>query len=460
MNRRTALKQIVGTTTLGLAATRLGATARAQGIARPRFIFIYTPSGREPSWRTGTAGPDFKLSDGMNVFAPYRKKMCLFEGFTVPNFGYHLNAHWASLHCLLGGKAPLQRSGNSGGGLSEGSQRTFDHLIADRIGKNDPVKNIVVGGLDRDNDNGSLLASWSGPKQPQHPNHDPAQVFKTLFSGASNAPLPNDTAAIEARKRARAWERDVLGLSREQTSVFRAKLGHAEKIQLEAYESHLEGTFKQVQGDGPEISNIVAQCPVTTYEALSANIPSTQNFARQHDLQSRVLAAALACGRTSVGTFVMAGIRSGMTVPGGAGGHHHHDDGAINHYKAFDAYYNARVKFLLDELSKYPEGDGTVLDNTVIVWTSDIAWTPVEHDHDNMPITMFGGVPGGKLKMGQYIKAPYNSFGNNRIAALASPTNRRLHEIYLTVASAMGITDLDGFADPKFVQGPVKELLP
>jgi hypothetical protein len=457
MQRRTFLKSAAGTagaTALGLLSNRLGNVAHAQGVGRPRFIFIYTTAGREPSWKTGTPGPDYKLGPTMTMFEPYKNKTCILEGFTAVNFGYHLNAHWASLHSLLGGKAPLQRPGNAGGGLSEGSQRTFDHLMADRIGKNDPVKNIVVGGTDRNNGNGSLSASWSGPKQVQLPVHEPDKVFTSLFSGG-NVAATIDPVEKMARETRRNWERDVLGLSQQHLASFRGKLGQQEFQQLQAYESHLNEAFKSVSAAAPDIA-AEAKCMLGKYEDLTGVLPM-ESYARQHDLQSRVMAAGMACGRTSVGVYVMEGLMAGMTVPGGGGGHHNHDDGAITHYRAFDTYFGNRVKTLLDELNKYPEGDGTVLDNTTIVWSSDISWTPNEHDHKNLPIYMFGGAPGKKLKMGQYVKVPY--IAGPREAALANPKNRRLHEVLLTVAHAMGYDDLTDFADPKYVQGHIAELL-
>ncbi len=66
--------------------------------------------------------------------------------------------------------------------------------------------------------------------------------------------------------------------------------------------------------------------------------------------------------------------------------------------------------------------------------------------------------PRKKLKMGQYVKLPFD-LGPNRVEALKNPSNRRVHEVLLTIAGAMGITDLNDFADPQFVQGPIAEIL-
>ena len=458
IDRRTLLRAgFGGLGALGLAAWHQRATAQAGGLAPHRFVFVYTPAGREPSWRTDTPGTNFTLGETMTMFEPYRDRMCLLDGFTTVNFGYEINAHWGAAHCLLGGKPPLNKGGDSGGNLSAGSQRSFDNLLADRIGTRSPVRSIVLGGLDKNNENGSLAISWTGPDQPQLPLHETDKAFSALFAGGA-VPVPTNPQDVEARRLLQGWEAGILGLAQGQTQSFKSRLGREELIHLQAYESNLDEAFQRVVSGDPEMPFVPpAVCNTLTPEQLAEGL-STNNYQRHHDLQSRTLAAALACGRTQVAVLVMAGIRDSMTVPGGAGGHHHHDDSAVDHYRAFDRYYGDRIKFLLDELDSYPEGEGTVLDNTIVVWTSDISWTPIEHDHDRHPIYLFGGLPGGKLKMGQYVKVPYDP-GADRVVALANPQNRRLHEVLLTIAGAMGIDDLDDFADPEYVQGPVSQLL-
>jgi hypothetical protein len=364
---------------------------------------------------------------------------------------------------MLGGRAPLRRPGDQGGALSVGSQRTFDHLLADRLGAFSPVKNLVLGGRDRDNGTGSnsLMASWIAPATAQHPLHDPDQTYAALFGGEQDEKALAALRDPNAVRRALTLEKEILGLSRAQLAAFKTRIGRHEQIQLEAYESHLRGVYEDVARESPELlaRKNQASCKPPRLETLSDNLPDSGEYARHHDLQSRILAAAMACGRTSVATYVMAGIGCKMTVPGTTNSHHYHNDLALDHYAAFDRYYGDRVKFLMDELGKYPEGNGTLLDNTIILWTTDISWTPLEHDQDNIPIYLFGGLPGGRLKMGQYVKVPYDDGGGDRIKALGSPKNRRVHEVLLTLGAAIGLRDFEGFADPRYTQGPVTELL-
>ena len=109
----------------------------------------------------------------------------------------------------------------------------------------------------------------------------------------------------------------------------------------------------------------------------------------------------------------------------------------------------------MDELASYPEGNGTVLDNTIIVWTSELAWHAKDHHQDYHPVHLFGGLPGNALKMGQYVQVPYYPGRGS----LDNPKNRRLHEVHLTIGHALGMNNLGDFADPKYTQGPFNELL-
>ncbi len=442
---------------MGLVAWKQQAIAQSEGLAPARFLFLYTPSGREPSWRTDTPGPSYTLGPTMQMFEPYKSKLSIIDGLTVVKFDYgNFNSHFAGSVCMLGGKEPQRIGTQANEGVPASVQRTFDHLMGDRIGTETPVRNIVVGGLDTDNEAGVQSISWSAPMQVETPIHDPARAFAALFAGGAPTPLPTDPAQTEALRLRQEWEKEILGLTQLNTASFKSRLGSQEAQQLQAYEANLANTLQQLQSNPTNPVALPAACSSLNYDNLMAGL-STDDFQRHHDLQSRILAAGLACGRTRVAAYSMAGINGSMTVPGTERQHHFHDDDAVEHYKAFDLYYGDRIKFLLDELASYPEGDGSVLDHTIIVWSTEIGWTPSEHDHERHPVYLLGGLPNKKLRMGEYIKLPY--VGANREDGLNNPNNRRLHELLLTIAEQMGVTDLADFADPAFVQGPLSEVL-
>src|SRR5260221_4745821 len=125
--------------------------------------------------------------------------MALLDGFTIVNFDYGaFNSHLAGVCCMLSGRVPLKRTGNFQGGIPASSQRTFDHLLADRIGMTSPIRNIVLGGLDSNNDAGSQQISYTGSDQPELPIHEPDRAFAALFAGAASSPLSGDALTRQA----------------------------------------------------------------------------------------------------------------------------------------------------------------------------------------------------------------------------------------------------------------------
>jgi len=104
-------------------------------------------------------------------------------------------------------------------------------------------------------------------------------------------------------------------------------------------------------------------------------------------------------------------------------------------------WYVEQIARLLDRLAATPEGDGSVLDNTLIVWGSEIG-TGNSHSHENIPFLLAGGA-GGAVKPGRYL-----DFGG------------RSHiDLLVSVLNAMGI-ESETFGHPDFVRGPLPGLGP
>ena len=327
----------------------------------------------------------------------------------------------------------------------------------------------MLGGLDNNNEQRGLDLSYYGRDMPQRAIHEADVLFSSLFGAGKSGQVPMMENDIATRRQLKQWEEEVLGLGQLQGARLRSRVGQQERLFLEQYEHNLADAFRRVVATDPGASQSGGQ--VAACENVSAPNGGTSPEDRQdrsqamnaryHDTQLKTLATALACGRTRVGVAVMAGIRDQMRMDGSAGHRHHwHCNGGdaescTKQYKLFDRYYGHRILKFMEELASYPEGNGTVLDNTIIVWTSELAWHPVDHDQDYHPVTLFGGLPGNALKMGQYVKTPFYEGRRTR----EDPRNRRLHEVYLTIGHALGMNNLGDFADPKYTQGPFNELL-
>lgn len=103
-------------------------------------------------------------------------------------------------------------------------------------------------------------------------------------------------------------------------------------------------------------------------------------------------------------------------------------------------FYAQQLAYLGNLLAATPDVDGrSVLDNTTILWTSEVAHG--RHGHTDMPYVLLGGM-GGKLRTGQHLAFP----------------GRTNNDLFLTIAKGMGV-DLGTFGDPAFCSGPIDGLL-
>ena len=105
-----------------------------------------------------------------------------------------------------------------------------------------------------------------------------------------------------------------------------------------------------------------------------------------------------------------------------------------------DAWYATKLARLCDKLAAIPEGDGSVLDNTTILWCSEHGW-PGGHDRYNLPYTIIGDC-GGYFDTGRYVS--YNGASNN--------------DLYISLCHAMGLEDVTVFGAPELCSGPLSGL--
>jgi Protein of unknown function (DUF1552) len=167
------------------------------------------------------------------------------------------------------------------------------------------------------------------------------------------------------------------------------------------------------------------------------------------EAQMATLAHAFACDLTRVATLQWRSSAAVFKVPRPDGsltaGHHalSHSDYTPQVEADLDLiaqWYAARLKTFLDTLKAMPEGNGSVLDNTLVVWTSEHSGAG-DHDRTNIPFLLAGSL-GGKFKTGRFLtynKAPHA-------------------DLYVAIANAMGLTDMTTFGMAGVSKGPLPNL--
>jgi hypothetical protein len=109
--------------------------------------------------------------------------------------------------------------------------------------------------------------------------------------------------------------------------------------------------------------------------------------------------------------------------------HHEHKDEKIKQYREINRWHTAQLAYLLAKLRAIPEGDGTLLDNSMILFGSSIS-DGNRHDPNNLPIILAGGA-GGALRTGRH---------------LTSPKETPLCNLYTTMLDAVGVK-IESFGD-------------
>jgi hypothetical protein len=172
-----------------------------------------------------------------------------------------------------------------------------------------------------------------------------------------------------------------------------------------------------------------------------------ENFPQTVELQMDVMAAAFACDLTRVGSLQWT--NSVGNIPFGFIGvpDRHHDlshegdsnTDAVNNLVEINRWYAERFAGMMERLARIPEGDGTVLDNTVIVWVNELG-KGNSHTRNDMPFVL-GGSAGGALRTGRFLRY-----------------DRPHNDLWLTMLRAFGIED-ESFGDTRFQTGVIDNLL-
>ncbi len=195
--------------------------------------------------------------------------------------------------------------------------------------------------------------------------------------------------------------------------------------------------------------------------SLSCSIPELQDEVGVYDERFRIdgenmmslIVQGLACDRARVGTLMWSGAADNtvFTTKGLSIAHHALTHGGIGaEAKAqgrnlVTEWYAERFAYFLTKLKSVPEGDGSMLDNTFIIWTSEHSnENNVEHNRTNIPFVSAGRA-GGSVNTGQFF-----DFSNDR---------RGHGDMYVTAAHALGFTDIDSFGIPDACKGPLPGVL-
>src|SRR6186713_2048136 len=433
--RRTFLRSVGATLALPLLEAMVpAATPLAKTAAKPvrRLGFVFMPMGCDQTRWTPRGDSLDELSPILSSLAPVREHVTAITNLELQNAypGSHATSNAAFLSAA---KAKLTESTDYYLGT------TVDQIAAQHIGRQTQLPSLelsmdlmqVVGQCD----NGYACVyqnnlSWSSPTTPLPAEAHPRIVFESLFGEGGS--LAERQAALRSKASLLDWfTEDIARLNRQLGPGDRARINH-----------YLE-TVREVERRIQKAETDAAEHPVRDLDrALGVPAAYADHARLMFDLQVLAMQGDV----TRVITFQLARETSNRTYPeiGVADPHHplsHHgnDPAKIERMSKINAFHVSLFAEFLGKLKATPEGNGTLLDHSLILYGSGIG-NPNIHDHTNLPILIAGGSATG-IKGNRHIK-------------YAKPTP--LANLHLTLLDKVGVK-LDKFADSS---GKVDELFP
>lgn len=370
-------------------------TAHA-GVDTPlRFVGIYVPCGiHMQAWTPATTGADYVMPEILAPLEALRDDILVVSG--VDNRAGEFDAagdHARGTGCFLS----CTRVNLSETDITNGT--TIDQLYAQHVGTATPMSSLQLGTEAGGNvgncDSGYSCAysrniSWVG-NTPIPKLTDPATAFDLLFAGFD----PGASAAELARIKGRRLS--VLDYAKADATALQAKLGQTDRIKVQEYLDSVRDLELRVQADPAQ-----PQCELGEFDLSFAN------FQEHVTLMSDIMVKAMQCDRTRALTFMMdnGGSNRDFGDIGAGGGHHnisHHGNIQENFdkLKIIDRWEVERLAYLLQAMKDSPDGEGSILDNSVVFFGSEIE-DGNSHAHRNMPILLAGGL-GGALNPGRHV---------------------------------------------------------
>jgi len=377
-----------------------------------RLAFLYVPNGvHMPDWTPAREGKGYDLPPILEPLTRFRDDFSVLTGLNQDNAsskGDGTGDHARSMASFLTGAHPKKTEGsNIQAGIS------VDQIAAKKLGRATRFASLELG-CDRGGSSGacdsgyscaySTNLSWRSASMPSPKEINPRHLFDRLFGAAGAGQSRSE------QDRARRRRSSLLDLVSEDAHRLRDRLGANDRRKVDEYLTgvrELEVRIAQSEAPPPDAPRDFAR---------PAGIPIeyTEHVALMIDL----MALAFQGDQTRIATFVFANELSGRSYAflGVPEGHHdlsHHGGDPQKHAKLriINRFHIEQFGRLLAKLKAAPDGESTVLGNSMIVYGSGIS-DGNSHNHDNLPI-LLAGSGGGAIAPGRHIrysnKTPLNN---------------------------------------------------
>ena len=389
------------------AAAALGQTAAAG--SRTRLGCVYFPHGAIMNkWTPATEGAGFELSEILQPLKPFHAQINVISGLeSAQAYGSGATANHNRSAASFLSAAHAETGAQPHLGI------TVDQVVARKIGQDTPLPSIELMIEESSVNCGDGLScsyrdtiSWQGPTSPLPMQNNPQVVFERLFGDGNTA---------EQRATRRQQSLSLLDSVRGEASSLQHKLPAADRARLDQYLTDVREIERRVQKAGQQLSDDldVPSAPTGVPKDVEAHVKlmfDLQVLAWQAEI-TRVSTMLLA-KELSNAVYPQSGVRDAFHILS----HHSNIQENIDRFAVLNRYHVTLLAYLLEKLRTTPDGDGTLLDHSMLLWGSAMS-DGNQHNHPDLPIVRAGGAS-GRLKGGRHLKNPRNTPMANLLIAM------------------------------------------
>lgn len=404
LSRRTMLRGFGAAVALPMLDAMRPALAAAKPAAI-RTAYLYVPNGIiMKDWTPKGEGRGFEFSKTLKSLEPLREHINVLSGLDHYNgqaLGDGAGDHARAGATWLTGVHPKKTQGRD---ILAGT--SVDQLAAKEIGKNTPLASLELG-LDDNRmvggcDSGYSCAysntlCWTSPTNPLPLETNPRAIFERLFGDG-------DTTDPVARAAQARQDKSILDFVRADAARVGLGLGTGDKRKLGEYLDAVREIELRIQ----KIEKQAMESAALPAIDQPPGIPPT--FEEHIKLVYDLMTVAFQADQTRIITLMIGREGGNRTyrsigVPDAHHGlsHHFNDPSKIERLQKIDQHHVEMTAYFLDKLAKTPDGDGTLLDHSMILYGSSIS-DGNRHEHLNLP-TFLAGHGGGKIKGGRHLRA-------------------------------------------------------
>jgi hypothetical protein len=415
----------------------------------PKRLIIFATNtgmtGRYPgNWEPSGGVRDFTIAPTsiLGPLASHRNQLVLLQGVDMQSFpdSPQVGGHPTGMANML--TAIPQQTGNDfGGGGQERSGWadgvSIDQRVAAFYEGETPFRSLEAGVRVTGSGDIRNRISYRGPAEPVPPENDPQVVLDRFFDGVGVAPVERD--------RIRAERASILDVVREDLRSLEPRLGTADRQKLDAHLTALRSVETRL------LDMSVTTCSLPEIEAIGGSVTLEANTPAVTSAHLDLITAALACNLTRVASILFGSAPISWTFPWldrplSTGLHALSHAASGNDAAQADLlraaqWFAGHFGGLLDRLASVPEGDGTMLDNSLVVWCTENARSN-NHDWRNMPYVLAGSA-GGAIEPGRFLRYA------------GEPHNK----LWVSVCHAMGLEDVESFGGSDYARGPLTSLV-